>query len=121
MPQQTYTKQQYDSLERQRKKAWAMYYQSEAERADTAVIIVTSIGRTPTGELVDKSTLPAHITQEYYEMSEALNKKYTCPICLDLVNKDTIQITFCGHIFHKDCIEEVKKVKPECPMCRKRI
>jgi hypothetical protein len=117
---QTYTKRQYDAVERQRKVAWAKYYESEANQANHAVVIIRGIERTG-GELVDKSSLPAHITQEYYDMAETLNKKYTCPVCLDLVNKETIQITFCGHIFHKECIEEVKKVKPECPMCRKRI
>lgn len=118
---QVYTKTQYDAKERLRKVAWAKFYESEALRANDAAVIIAFVGRTDDGQLVVKSALPTHITDEFYEMSTALNKKYTCPICLDLVNKDTIQITFCGHIFHKECIEEAKNVKPECPICRKRI
>jgi rubrerythrin len=120
MSQQVYTKNQYDAKERQRKVAWAKFYESEAQRANDAAIIIRTIGRNG-ANLVEKSSLPPHITDEFYEMSEALNKKYTCPICIDLVSKETIQITFCGHIFHKECIDEVKRVKPECPICRKRI
>jgi hypothetical protein len=120
MAQQTYTKFQYDCVSKQRKVAWAKYYESEALRAEDANVVITIIPRVD-GKLAEKASLPTHITQEYYDMAAKLNKKYTCPICLDLVNKETIQITFCGHIFHKACIEEQKKIKPECPMCRKRI
>jgi len=76
---QTYTKTQYDNIVRQRKLAWAKYYESEAQQAGNAVVIISGIQRTGR-ELVDKSSLPVHITQEYYDMAAALNKKYTCPV-----------------------------------------
>jgi hypothetical protein len=117
----TYTQAQYDNLDRRRKTAWAKYYQLEAEQSENATIVIRTIGRTATGSLNEKSSLPAHITTEFYEMAEQLNKKYTCPICLDLVNKGNIEITYCGHIYHKECLEESKKVKMECPTCRKKL
>ena len=117
----TYTKSEYDNLDRRRKQAWAKYYQIEREQAENSVIIVNVIGRTEDGNLVEKSSLPLHITEEYYSMAEQLNKKYTCPICLDLVNRETIDITYCGHIFHKECLEASKQIKKECPYCRQKL
>ncbi|MFZ4671463.1 MAG: RING finger domain-containing protein [Flavobacterium sp.] len=117
----TYTQTQYDNLDRRRKTAWAKYYQLEAEQSQNATVIIRTIGRNDTGGLIDKSTLPTHITSEFYEMAEQLNKKYTCPVCLDLVNKENIEITYCGHIYHKECLEQSKRVKMECPTCRKKL
>ena len=118
MAQQTYTKHQYDNMDKRRKIAWAKYYSLEAEQSDNVSIIVRTIGRKDDGTL---NLIPTHITQEYYDMATQLNKKYTCPICLELVSKETIDITYCGHIFHKECLENAKKVKCECPMCRKKL
>ncbi len=118
MSQQTYTKYQYDNMDKRRRVAWCKYYELEAENTNTAAIVVNVIGRKEDGQL---NEMPAHITKEFYDMATALNKKYTCPVCLDLVNKDTIEITYCGHIFHKECLNNSKKVKMECPMCRKKL
>lgn len=114
----TYTKNQYDNMDKRRKIAWAKYYQLEAENATHATIIVSSIGRNTDGRL---NSMPTHITQEFYDMAVSLNKKYTCPICIDMVDKNTIDITYCGHIFHKDCLKESKKHKNECPTCRQKF
>lgn len=113
-----YTKYEYDNMDKRRKIAWAKYYSLEADNASNANIIVRAIGRNEDGTL---NAMPVHIVQEYYDMATELNKKYTCPICLDMVSKETIQITYCGHIFHKECLNESKQVKAECPMCREKL
>jgi rubrerythrin len=115
---QTYTKSQYDNMDKRRRIAWAKYYELEGEQANQTNIIVSSIGRKENGEL---NLIPKHITEEFYDMATKLNKKYTCPICIDLVDKTTIDITYCGHIFHKECLNESKKSKNQCPMCRKKL
>jgi hypothetical protein len=43
-----------------------------------------------------------------------------CPICLDKIN-DSIYVTFCGHIFHKDCIHASLERDIRCPICRRDI
>lgn len=44
-----------------------------------------------------------------------------CCICLDYINQNNSgKLQKCGHIFHKDCIEQWFIVDPNlrCPMCR---
>ena len=45
-----------------------------------------------------------------------------CCICLGFLSKG-IQKLSCGHIFHKDCIDELRKkgVQQVCPLCRAEL
>lgn len=42
-----------------------------------------------------------------------------CPICLDTISDEFK--TSCGHVFCKKCIEECRKNKEECPLCRQGL
>ena len=118
----TYNQTQYENVDRQRKKAWAMYYNEMGNRADAAVEIINMVGTRENGILPPKENLPSHITTAFYDMATKLNETFTCPICLDLVNKETISITFCGHIYCKECLLEIKaKEEPKCAICRKKL
>ena len=113
----------YIGVDRQRKIAWAKYYEQLGREADRAVIIVNhanvrhgnSAGNRP-------ADIPTHITDEMYEMACELRKQYTCPCCLEQVNKETIKITYCGHIYCKSCLDTLKsEVDSKCAVCRKSI
>jgi len=82
---------------------------------------MNSVGRRANGELVEYSAVASHITREFYDMAADLNKKYTCPICLVFVERDNIEITLCGHIYCKPCLDEVKKHSHECSVCRQKF
>ena len=72
------------------------------------------------GTIQRPAELPSHITQEFLDMAIQLNKTYTCPCCYELVNKETIHITFCGHILCKGCLDQIVSPK-KCPTCRKGL
>ena len=40
-------------------------------------------------------------------------RSFICPICQEEVS--TVQVTKCGHIFHKECIIKAIKVQNRCP------
>jgi len=79
------------------------------------------------------------IPLEFIEMAETLNKiwiavekggkfvrnknlkKFECPICLEVVNQDTIKITHCGHIYCIDCLVQVKETMKKCSLCLKML
>ena len=125
MPPVVYSKYQYERALRQKKIAWAKYYDVHNRMLDTVGVLVrqTNLPRV-NGELQRPTVLPPHITNELFEMSQQLNKEYTCPICFDLTTKETIYITFCGHIMCKECVEDMKKRykdNTKCPICRADI
>ena len=129
MSRRMYTKAEYDHMKRQRAVAFAKYYEERRRAAENTQILLNFITATiprVDGELQRPVQLPPHITSEFFEMAERLNKEYTCPICLDLTARDTVHITWCGHILCSGCYEDLKesaiiREKPKCPMCRKDI
>ena len=44
---------------------------------------------------------------------------FACTICSDILNSNSqVSSTYCGHMFHKKCIEKWLREKNECPQCR---
>jgi deltex len=41
-----------------------------------------------------------------------------CAVCMSPLENDVIRIKSCAHFFHKSCIVESIKFKPNCPICR---
>jgi hypothetical protein len=53
---------------------------------------------------------------------EELASGGSCPICLDgLKNGEVTCMTSCGHAFHESCMQDVLKMRPECPNCRQQV
>lgn len=49
-----------------------------------------------------------------YQTLQTINDNDTCPICLDIIEKDTLTITKCGHKFCWECILDTHNIKKEC-------
>ena len=47
----------------------------------------------------------------------------SCSVCFSdiLSNERVVNMKYCRHVFHSDCIKKWMKVKPECPICRKNV
>ena len=61
------------------------------------------------------------------EMAIALKKEWECPVCLDMIASDNLEITNCGHYYCKPCLAQLKqsqktagKEKWECAVCRRK-
>jgi hypothetical protein len=124
MATRTYSQQQYDAQVKRTKYAWSKYYAQMELRLNNAhtilnILATANIPRV-NGTIQRPAELPAHITQEFLDMAIQLNKTYTCPCCYELVNKETIHITFCGHILCKECLAQIVSPK-KCPTCRKAL
>ena len=63
----------------------------------------------------------AHVAKQHLEMSLALGKPITCPICYDPVALDTIIMTHCGHVYCAPCLATVRVRERKCPQCRATI
>ena len=51
-------------------------------------------------------------------MSSHMEEDDKCSICLNSLTESDVYKTHCGHLFHKDCFEQLKKRFDTCPMCR---
>ena len=73
-------------------------------------------------ETADK--LPEHIKSEYLDMMKELKKTWECPVCMDMIQPDNLDITNCGHFFCKPCLATYKSQNAndcKCPICRRKI
>lgn len=117
----TYSQGQMNQQKKKTSFAWAKYYEARGEQADNAGVVIQMIVNNGivrnNGVLERPTTLPPHITSEFLEMAEKLNKEHSCPICFELVSSQTIHITWCGHILCKGCYGSLPEKK--CPICRK--
>lgn len=47
------------------------------------------------------------------------NTDCNCPICLEKINIDSkVFLTFCGHLYHNECLIESLDFSDKCPYCR---
>ena len=59
------------------------------------------------------ATIPTHIKEEFLKMGAELKKTWECPICIDMIQPDNLEITNCGHYFCKPCLEGFKEHRLE--------
>jgi hypothetical protein len=117
----------HENCEKRRKYAWAKYYEAmnrELHHAHVVVNMVQPYLNQPLRQQEQRPTeMPSHITEEFYEMARSLNKNFECPICMEMpTNKDDMVITFCGHIYTKECYDTLKvQHSPKCALCRKPL
>jgi hypothetical protein len=104
------------------KYAWAKYYEAIHQNLHDDFIQYERIER-----VVTEEALPVHIKSELKEMASILKKKWECPICIEFIAEDELEITNCGHFYCKGCLENLKnsyKEKEEdkwcCAVCRKK-
>lgn len=57
-----------------------------------------------------------HLKKEFLEMYDVLKKFTECPVCYEILTKDTAKLGNCGHIVCRDCYEKLDN----CPICRKK-
>lgn len=106
-----------NALDRQRRFAWAKYYEEVRNGHETAIVYVAR-----NVVLTQDPTLPVHIKNEIEEMATAMRKQYECPICLDMIPSGQLDITNCGHKYCKTCLAQVlTQTPPKCSVCRKDL
>ena len=71
--------------------------------------------------------IPTHIKTELTEMAKLLKKKWECPICLDFIPNDKLDITNCGHFYCEPCLTGWKNTQKDngedkwkCGVCNRK-
>lgn len=101
--------------------AWAKYYEEVNQQLQEAHGNYTTFQR-----VADDKAVPEHIKTELKEMATALKKKWECPVCMDMIEDNALEITNCGHFYCKECLVGWKQVcrdrgdsKWKCGMCNR--
>jgi len=102
--------------------AWAKYYEAIHERLHDDHIQYVVVNR-----VAEDKEIPNHIKEEMKEMAKALKKKWECPVCMEMIAEDALEITNCGHYYCKPCLEQWKTAsknrgddKWKCCMCNRK-
>ena len=69
-----------------------------------------------TPKFLKKKKIPKYLIKNKDELEKSLIIN-DCSICLEK-NENSIIKLYCGHVFHKECIESWIKNKSNCPNCR---
>ena len=100
--------------------AWAKYYDAQRRR----IIADNDNYQRLTTAIRDDTAIPAHITALMKEMSNELKKTWVCPICLEFIKPEDLEITNCGHFYCKPCLtahRDADTYECRCPVCRRKI
>jgi len=102
------------SLEKGKKYAWGKYYgevNNQLNQNTTQYIRMK--------EFVE--TIPTHIKDEYIKMLDELKKEIECPICMDIIQKNDLQLSNCGHKYCKTCYDRILRDSNKCAICKKQL
>lgn len=123
MPRRQLTwEERYVRCEKQRRYAWARFYElahNEHNRDyDHYRVIVNVVKNT--------EELNEFVKKQLIEMGAELKKTWECPICLEFIEKDNLDISPCGHYYCKGCFVNLKKQVDDngfakCAVCRHKL
>ena len=103
-----------------RKAGWASFYRCENERYDLALKNIKLLKELEKNE--GDLQLPNHIVSEIKELYEETRKCVECPITLEIIPKDMIVFSNCGHIYHRDSYAKLCAMDDaKCAICRRKV
>lgn len=111
------------SKEHQRRTGFALYYQ-ERDKYNRKMYDMYEKIKSLEDQLKDMeiTEIPTHFKEEMNALYKETKKIVECPICLDVMEIDTIHYTNCFHKCCCECYEKlIKQTEPKCMICRKRI
>lgn len=113
--------QRYNSMNKQRAFAWAKYFDVVNREHRTAYDhyqVITNV--------VQSTDLAEFVKKQLIDMGAELKKTWECPICLEFILKENLDITPCGHYYCKGCLTGLKS-RPDgdgevkCAVCRHKL
>ena len=102
------------SLEKAKKFAWGKYYGQVNENLEQNITQYNQMNT-----FVD--LIPTHIKDEYIKMLDELKKEIECPICMDIIQKNDLQLSNCGHKYCKTCFDKILTDSNKCAICKKKL
>jgi len=101
-------------LQRAKKYAWGKYYGEVGNNLEQTTQQYQQIKNVV-------EFIPPHIKEEYMGMLEELKKSIECPICMEIINKEDLQLSNCGHKYCSKCYDKIIEINNKCAICKKKL
>lgn len=112
----TYTENQYKAQVRKAKQGWACYFQAIEQGQMCDIIYYEQVKELPVADMSE------YAQKQIQELLIKLKKAIECPVCLETIAPNNIEMTACGHKFCKQCLKTIKTTpEPKCAVCRGKI
>jgi hypothetical protein len=111
-------------LQSKAKAGWRCYFVMRDE-LDSLSEYMTSVKK-ENRELVKKikeggDCDTAFLKKQFVELYEKVNSQTECPVCMEQLTKNNLEVPNCGHLICKPCKEQVMAHDKKCPCCRKQM
>ena len=110
--------QKYYRMDKMRRFAWAKFYElanQEHERDYDHYRVIVNI-------VEQQTELDSFVKKQLIEMGAELKKTWECPICLEFIEKENLDITPCGHYYCKGCLKTLREQEDaKCAVCRRKF
>jgi hypothetical protein len=83
--------------------AWAKVYETANQRLENDYVNYNTLERS-----IVETSIPEHIKTELKTMADKLKHIWECPICMDFIEPNNLEITNCGHYYCKGCLVDWK-------------
>ena len=110
----TVSKKTYDNVTKQKKVAFAMYYETNYNLMESNKEIVELLEKL---DLEKSEPMPSCLVNEMIDMMKKLKCSYECSICYDDLSKENTKFARCSHKYCLECYEKID----ECAICRQKI
>jgi len=111
-------------LENQKKYAWCFYFNMRENFFDHIFTQEQQIQKiVDKMNDMDQSSIPPEFVELIADITNIAVKNQEflkCPICMNLLYKDTITSSKCGHLYCNNCYKQLLKTK-KCAICRKTL
>ena len=111
-------------LERKAKAGWKCFFMVRDDLADMneRVYYLIHNNRALIKQMKEKPNEEIdlnYLKSQFIEMYDMVKKNSECPVCMELLTKENMEVPSCGHLICKGCKENVMKHDKKCPCCRK--
>ena len=106
-----------ERLDKNRRVAWCKFFQARRENFQQRVEFYDKLKMlqdalaTAQGEY----NIPPHFQNKFKELLAEAKSTIECPVCLDVIEAEQLEITNCGHCYCKQC----KSRLDQCAICRR--
>jgi len=121
----SYWKKQAGKNWRQRSYAWAKYYEEVEQDHAYDIVVYNTLTTTTEPEIMN--VVPTHIANELKELLAKTKTRIECPICIEVIPVENLELSSCGHKYCKTCYYQyldhlVANEEPlKCAVCKRKV